>query len=69
MILPTAIRCGNWVANSDFEARISGGFTSVRVICQYQPEKASSNCGAMAAGAPALASSFGIATLATSAFR
>ncbi len=43
---------GSCVANSDFEARISGGSTSRRVICQYQPEKASSNCGAIA-GRPA----------------
>ncbi len=66
---PTETSCGNCVANRDFEARISGGVTSVRVICQYQPENASSNWGAIAAGVVVFPSSLGIATLATSALR
>ena len=42
---PKSASLGSCDANSERDARISCSSSSVRVICQYQPELGSSNCG------------------------
>ena len=42
---PRSASLGRREANSEREVRMSGLVPSCRVICQYQPDSGSSNCG------------------------